>query len=312
MMRSIPLLALAVLLAACGEADTRLYGYAEGKFVLLAPETTGRLVNVRAVEGAHVEAGIMMFQLDDSTERAALESARNTAAAAAARFDDAAAGGREPEVAAARELLTQARAAQVRAQADRDRAQSLFQSGVVARARLDEAAAAADAADARVAELRQRLSLTALPARENALRAVDAEAKAAQAHAIVADDNLRRRYVTSPAAGRVERVIRHTGDLAGPDKPAVRFLPDGQVRAIVFIPAPRLAQTPVGTRLAVRCDGCPEGARAEITSVAEESEFTPPIIYSDNERARLVFRAEARFLGFTPPPGTPLDLEPLR
>ncbi len=312
MMRITSLLALMFLLAACGDNDDTMHGYAEGKFVMLAPETTGRLVTMRATEGAHVDAGIMLFQLDDSTERAALESVRSSAAAAASRFDDAAAGGREPEVAAARELLSQARAAQVRAQADRERAQTLFQSGTVARARLDEAAAAADAADARVAELRQRLTLTALPARENQLKALDAEAKAVQAQAIVADDNLRRRYVTAPAAGRVERVIRRPGDLAGPDKPAVRFLPDGQVVAIVFIPQPRLTQTPVGTRLAVRCDGCPADARAEITSIAEDSEFTPPIIYSDNERAKLVFRAEAKFLGFAPPPGTPIALEAVR
>ncbi|MBX7200430.1 MAG: HlyD family efflux transporter periplasmic adaptor subunit, partial [Rhodospirillaceae bacterium] len=120
---------------------------------------------------------------------------------------------------------------------------------------------------------------------------------------------LRRRAVMAPAAGKVERVVRHAGDLASPSMPVVRFLPDGQMIAVLYVPAPRLAQTPVGTKLAVFCDGCPADAKAEITSIANEPEFTPPVIYSDNERARLVFRAEAKLTGFAPPPGTPLRAE---
>ena len=84
---------------------------------------------------------------------------------------------------------------------------------------------------------------------------------------------------------------------------------DGRVIAVVFIPAPVLAKVPVGTKLAIACDGCPANAGAEIVSIGDETEFTPPIIYSDAERSRLVYRAEARFSGFAPPPGTPLRAE---
>ena len=113
-----------LLLVACGEKSTELHGYAEGKFVMLSPETSGRIATLSAAEGAQVAAGSMLFQLEDSTERAALDAARANATAAAARFDDAATGGREPEIAAAREQLSQARAEQTRAAADRDRAQN--------------------------------------------------------------------------------------------------------------------------------------------------------------------------------------------
>ena len=91
---------------------------------MLSPETSGRIATLSAAEGAQVAAGSMLFQLEDSTERAALDAARANATAAAARFDDAATGGREPEIAAAREQLSQARAEQTRAAADRDRAQN--------------------------------------------------------------------------------------------------------------------------------------------------------------------------------------------
>lgn len=308
MMRKFSVLFLFAL-TACGDGDPTLHGYAEGEFVMLAPETTGRVAQMSAAEGAAVQAGAALFRLDTAAEQLSLEAARARAAAATARFDDSAAGGRTPEIIAAREQLEQARAAQVRARADRARSQDLFDTGVIPRARLDEAVAAAETADARVSESRQRVTLAELPARENQIKALAAAAEEAERQVAMAEDALRRRTVAAPAAGRVERILRYAGDVAGPTSPAVRFLPDGRVIAVVFIPAPSLSQMPVGTRLAVACDGCPADAAAEIVSIADETEFTPPIIYSDKERERLVYRAEARFTGFVPPPGTPLTAE---
>jgi HlyD family secretion protein len=303
---------LLILVIGCERHRVQLHGYAEGKFVMLAPESEGRLSAMKVSEGVHVDAGAFIFQLNDETERAAFDAARASAEAAAARFDDAAAGGRKQEIAAAYEGLKQARASQTLARRDEARMQDLFRTGDVPRSRLDEAVSTLGTATGRVAELRQRLTLVELPAREHQLRALTADAKQAEAQAQVAAENLRRRTVAAPAAGRVERVIRHGGDLAGPSAPAVRFLPDGSVVAVLFVPAPRVAEVPVGAPLAVACDGCPADVKAVITSVASEAEFTPPIIYSDEERARLVFRAEARFTGFVPQPGTPLRVEVLR
>ncbi|MGE3334431.1 MAG: HlyD family secretion protein [Rhodospirillaceae bacterium] len=300
---------MAVLtLAGCGDDTPILNGYAEGEFVLLAPETSGRIAQMTVAEGATVQACAPLFSLDAAAETLSLEAARARAAAATARFDDAAAGGRTPEIIAAREQLAQARAAQVRARADRARAQELASTGVIPRARLDEAVAAAESADARVSEARQRVTLAELPARENQIKALAASAEEAEQQVRLAEDAVRRRTVASPAAGRIERILRYAGDVAGPAAPAVRFLPDGRVIAVLFIPEPALAKIHVGTRLAITCDGC-AAAAAEIVSVADETEFTPPIIYSDTERTRLVYRAEARFTGFVPPPGTPLRAE---
>jgi HlyD family secretion protein len=308
-MKRILALSLALLLGACGNDTPSLNGYAEGEFVMLAPETSGRVAQMNVAEGAAVAAGAVLFRLDGAAEQLALAAAQARAAAATARFDDSTAGGRTPDIVAAREQLQQARAVQVRARADRARAQELADTGVVPRARLDEAVATAETADAKVLEARQRVTLAELPARENQIKALAAASEEAEQQVAMAEDALRRRTVTAPAAGRVERILRYAGDVAGPTLPAVRFLPDGRVIAVLFIPEPALAQLPVGTRLAVACDGCPADAAAEIVSIADETEFTPPIIYSDTERNRLVYRAEARFTGFVPPPGTPIRAE---
>ena len=301
----------ALALAACSDThDERLHGYVEGDYALIAPETSGRLIEIGVREGEQVERGAMLFRLDDRLERAAITGADARIEAAAARFDDAAAGGREPEIAAARDQLAQARATQTQTREDLTRTRELFDRGIIPRARLDTAEAAATSANARVAELRERLTLAQLPARENQLRALSADVAAAEAERARLIDIQDRRVVSAPSAGLIERQLRYEGELSGPTQPVLRFLPDGAVHGLIFIPEPELTGLPVGSVLNIDCDGCDPGLVATIRFIAEGPEFTAPVIYSDNERARLVYRAELRFDATPPPPGTPISATP--
>ena len=47
-------------------------------------------------------------------------------------------------------------------------------------------------------------------------------------------------------------------------------------------------------RSRIRCDGCAEPVAATVSYVSTQPEFTPPIIYSNENRAKLVFMIEAR------------------
>ncbi|WP_203291797.1 HlyD family secretion protein [Maricaulis parjimensis] len=305
------LLAAGLSLAACQDEDANaLHGYAEGDFITIAPDTAGRIVETLSAEGDRIEEGALLFRLDDQQEEAAVLAAEARLEAATARFDDAAAGARAPEIAAARDQLTQAQAAARDTAEALERTQDLFTQGHVSQARLDQAETADQAARARVAEMRQRLSLVQLPARENALRALQADIRAADAELDRLADLQARRYVHAPTDGRIHRQIRFAGEMAGPAQPVYDFLPESAVHALLFIPETQLSGLPVGTRLRVSCDGCAAGLTARISTIAEDAEFTPPVIYSDNERDRLVWRAEAIFDGTPPPPGTPLRFEP--
>ena len=305
------LLLLPLTLAACGEPPDPLYlGYAEGDYRLIAPETAGRIATIHVAEGAQVAAGDRLFELDSQQESEQLAAAEARIEAASARFDDAAAGGREPEIEAARDQLAAARATQREAAENLERQQDLFARGIVPRARLDAAESAASAANARVAELRQRLTLAALPARENQLRALTAEVTAAEAERDRLRDMIRRRTVDAPVDARVERQIRYEGELSGPGQPVFRLLPDDAIHAVIFIPEPEIGNWPVGTTLNISCASCAEGLQAEIRRIESAPSFTPPVIFSENERHRLVFRTEAVFSGPPPPPGTPLTYQP--
>lgn len=306
-MKTLAAIFAGLTLAACSPVpDGTLHGYAEGDYRLLAPETPGPVAEILVTEGETVSAGTLLFRLDDTAERLAVTAAEARLAAAEAQFDDAAAGGREPEIAAARDQLTQARASQTQANDDLARARELFERGIIPRARLDDAEAAAASANARVDELRERLTLAQLPAREHQLRALAANVSAAEAERNRARDQLDRRHVAAPDEGVIERQLRREGELAGPAAPVLRFLGAGDVHGLIFIPQEALGTVAVGSPVTLACDGCAQDLRGEIVVIAERPEFTSPILYSDTERNRLLFRAEVRFEGEPPPPGTPL------
>jgi len=72
------------------------------------------------------------------------------------------------------------------------------------------------------------------------------------------------------------------------------MLPDGAVKLKVYLPEPAFHTVKVGDRLAVHCDGCPDGLTARVSYVSPEPEFTPPVIYSLETRQKLVYLVEAR------------------
>ena len=63
---------------------------------------------------------------------------------------------------------------------------------------------------------------------------------------------------------------------------------------MLYVPEALLFGTTVGTRLDVRCSGCPQGMAATVSYVSQEPEFTPPVIYSAETRQKLVYLVEAR------------------
>jgi HlyD family secretion protein len=65
------------------------------------------------------------------------------------------------------------------------------------------------------------------------------------------------------------------------------------VRVRFFVAQAMLPKVHIGDPIAVRCDGCRDDLVARVSFISAQAEFTPPVIYSQEERARLVFRIEA-------------------
>ena len=76
--------------------------------------------------------------------------------------------------------------------------------------------------------------------------------------------------------------------------PVVRMLPPQNVKVRFFVPRPSPAASSPAAASSVRCDGCDADVPATVSYVSTEPEYTPPVIYSNETRAKLVFMVEAR------------------
>ena len=129
---------------------------------------------------------------------------------------------------------------------------------------------------------------------QRTLEEAEAALRTAQARLNSAQTRLVRRQVFSPVAGSVQQIYYRAGELVPAGKPIVALLPPGNLKVRFFVNEATLPSLSFGDALTVRCDGCDPGIVARISFISRTSEFTPPVIYSVEERSKLVFMVEAR------------------
>ena len=124
----------------------------------------------------------------------------------------------------------------------------------------------------------------------------DAEAALRQAKANLewSQTRLGRRNAYSPADSTVEQIYYRPGETVPAGRPVVALLPPGNLKLRFFAPQAILPGIRYGQTVEVSCDGCEKGLTAKVSFIARSAEFTPPVIYSLEERAKLVFLIEAR------------------
>ena len=127
-----------------------------------------------------------------------------------------------------------------------------------------------------------------------ALDDADAALRQAKANLEAAQTRLTRRRVLSPVVGTVQKVYFRPGETVQPAKPVIALLPPPNLKIRFFAPETELAQIKIGETVRVSCDSCAKGLTASVSFIAQSAEYTPPVIYSREERAKLVYLIEAR------------------
>jgi HlyD family secretion protein len=306
-------LAMSLFLAGCGGDDTGRYGgYVEGEPLRLGPGRAGRLDALMVERGALVNPGDTLFVVDAQLEQAALAEAQARLAVAAARVADLQRGQRDEELAVLRAQLAQADAAAVLSAAQLQRQRDLHRRDAVSRDALDQAEARARGDRARVDELRGAIRVAELAARDDALRAALDEQRAAAAVVQQAQAQLDDKTVPAPAGGRIEDIYYRAGEWIGAGQPVLALLPPQHRHLRFFVPEAALGGLRPGQTLRAHCDGCDAPIEAHIRFIATAAEFTPPVLYSREQRARLVYRVEAQPRPEDAErlrPGQPVDIE---
>jgi HlyD family secretion protein len=268
-------------------------GYAEDDYVYAAAASAGTIASIPVAEGQLVHKGDVLFVLETSQQQAQYDAARARADAAEATLANLKTGSRQEEIDVTKAQLMKAGADLSLAQQNLARTQDLFDRGLTPVATLDQGKASVKAAQAAVDQLTAQLKVQQLPARDAQQIAAEANVAAAKADAATARAALETRTVTAPADGRVERLYYKAGEVVAVGAPVAALSGAGTMKVLFYVSEADRQQFTLGQQVAVSCDGCAAGLTASISRFASDPQFTPPIIYSRDERSRLSFLTEA-------------------
>lgn len=287
------------------EADGPLAGYAEAELTRVAAPLAGRLTTLAVQRGAQVQAGAPLFTLEQDNEAAALREAQARQQRAEAVARDLQKGQRRDELTAARAAVDAAQAALHDDERELQRQRQLAAQGFTSGANLDALTARREADAARVRQLQAQLRTAEQGARSDAQAAAQADARAAQAAVAQSAWRVEQKSVSAPVAARVEDTLYRPGEWVNAGAPVVSLLPPGAIKLRFFVPEAKLARVPVGASVQVQCDGCGPPIAATVRYVSQQAEFTPPVIYSKDNRSKLVYLVEA-----WPAPADAMKLHP--
>ena len=305
---------LVLALAGCdNHAPASWSGYAEGEFVYVAAPLAGALTALAVQAGQQVARGAPLFTLESDLEQAGRAEAQARLEQAQALADNTAKGRRRDEIAVTQAQLAQARAQAALAASDLARQQQLLAQGFVSAARIDDARTALAQARDRVAELEAALQVARLPARLDEQRAARATADAATQALRQSRWREQQKQQLAPVAAQVADTYYRVGEWVPAGAPVAALLPEGATKARFFVPATEVAALSPGQAVQISCDGCGTPIAARISRIATQAEYAPPVIYSNAQRAKLVFMVEARPDAAEAKrlrPGLPLDVRP--
>ena len=303
---------LCLLLCACAKEEApRIQGYVEGEFVRVSVTAGGTLDNLAVRRGQSIAAGAPLFTLESANEAAARRESEDRVAKADATLANLLSGKRAPEVNVVSAQLQQAQAARTLSASNLARQQKLAQSGFISPSVLEDARTQLARDTATVAELQAQVQTAKLPARDNEIRAAQSEAAAARAALAQADWKLRQRAVPAPAAGLIADTYYRSGEWINPGSAVVSLLPPQNIKLRFYVAEAKLGAIKPGQKIQVSCDACGAPISAEIRFIATQAEYTPPVLYTRDQRAKLVYLVEAYPSPADAPrlhPGQPVDI----
>ena len=306
-------LALILGLPGCKRPPSNiLQGYVEGEFVYVSSPLGGKLTKLNVQRGAQVKAGDVLFALEDVAETAARDEAAHRLQQAKNTLEDAQKGKRPTEIESIQAQLKQAREASALAEIELARQLELTKSGAVAVDSTDQARSINIQNHKRVEQLEADLKTAGLGLRSDAVAALEAEVKAREATLAKAAWDLAQKQQNAPQAAVVNDTLYRAGEMVAAAHPVVSLLPPANIKVRTFVPETRLTTLKVGDAVKVHLDGAADALNAKVSFISPQAEYTPPVIYSQENRSKLVFMIELRFddaVAAKLHPGQPVDVE---
>lgn len=311
--RALCLIAVGLLAGCDHQTSSSWQGYIEGDSLFISAPVGGTLLSVDVREGDRVDKDRPLFALDPAPQSDDLQQAKANLSSAQAELADLEKGKRPQELAVIQAQYDQAAAAEKLSAIQLKRTESLFKSKLASQSSLDEARTTETRNRHQVQELDAQLQVARMAARPDQLDAAREKVRSAQAMVDQAQWQVSQKQQVAPAAGQVQQVLYRPGEYVAAGQPVIELLPPTRMKIRFFVPETALASLQPGGKVAVSCDGC-KPFDATIRYVSPNAEYTPPFIYSRDNREKFVYLVEAwpaAERAATLHPGQPVDVRPL-
>jgi HlyD family secretion protein len=287
---------IALAASGCRRAQPgHFQGYLEGEFVYVGAPLPGRLDLLAVTKGSRVAAGAPLFTLEHAAELAAQQQAADQLASAEARLADLRKGARPSELAALDARLAQARSAAELSQIELTRQSELLKASVTTTSEHDRARFAHERNLAAVAELSAQLDTAKLGARSDTIAAAEAEVAAARSAKTRADWSVAQKSQAAPRDALVFDTLYREGEFIATGQPVVSLLPAENIKVRFFVNEEKFAGLKSGQSVRVLISGGSAPLDARVSYLSPKPEYTPPVLYNRENRAKLVFLVEAVF-----------------
>lgn len=283
------------LSSGCEEKSPQVFqGYVEGDFVLLAAPLAGQLTTLDVQRGAQVALGEQLFTLEHRAESAAVSAAEEEVHRAESLLADLQKGQRPSELEVLRAQLEKAKVQVELSRKELERRRKLSQTRAISTEDFEQAQTAFIRDQAGLRERQAEYDTARLGARSDAIKAAQAGRDAARARLEQARWAVAQKTQRAPHAALVYDTLFEPGEYVPAGYPVVSLLPPNYIKLRFFVPEPLLGSLQLGQRISVSIEGRPAPLEAKISYISPRAEYTPPVIYSRETRAKLVFLAEAR------------------
>jgi HlyD family secretion protein len=302
---------LMLLMACDGASHNIALGTLERDRIAHTATTNEVVVALPIPQGSLVKKGTLLVKLDDTLQRAEVDKASAQVAQAQANLEKLRHGARKEEVASARAKVAGARAGLVESEANYARILNLKKQKLVSQANLDKALAARDASQAKLQSAQEALLTLTNGTREEDLRVAEASLNSALATLASQDKRLADLSIIATRDGILDNLPWNLGERVTIGSPLAIVLAGKAPYARIYVPEPYRVKLKIGDELVVHVDSIEKPITGKLRWIATEPAFTPYYALNQEERSRLVYRAEVQLPDSEAglPNGVPVQVE---
>lgn len=260
----------------------------------LSFEVPGKLTKVAAARGDIVHAGAELATLDDELARLTVEASQEDAAAAQSQTKVVKQGARPEEIRAMTSQVAAAKALEDQVANNLARTERLVAGGARPPSAADDLRSEFERAKQTRMALEQQLAALRSGARAPEVATAQARAAAAAAAARLAQTRLSKYKLVADADAYVLEAPVKVGEVVGTGAAIFTVADTTKPYADVFVPMTAIGSFRVGAKAQLRVDTQAVPFSAHVEQIGQQTEFTPRFVFSERERANLMYRVRVR------------------